>query len=297
MTKQAENLSYGLTMALLSAVACLPLWVLYGVSDLMYVVVYRLVRYRLKMVRKNLRRAFPEASEAELKRYERGYYRHLCDLFVETVKLLHISDREIDRRVEVIGGEMIDASAAAGKSVVLMLGHYGNWEWVPAITRHFTTSLVTTQIYHPLKNKPMDRIMLRIRSRFGAESIPMKRTVRRLFEIQRSGRQFICGFIADQRPMTAAMNHWTDFFGIDTPYVTGGETIGNHVGADYFYLDVEKTARGHYRLTFREIIPPADDTDDFPYTRSYLRLLEQTIRRDPRFWLWSHNRWKRSRPQ
>lgn len=289
-----ESVGYKVTMGALRAVAWLPLWVLYGLSDVFFVVMYYIVRYRRKMVRKNLRLVFPEASSQEIRRYERGFYRHLCDVFIEAVKLLHFSDEQARRRIQVEGAELIDEAARRGKSAVVMLGHYGNWEWVPAVTGHIKEPVVACQIYHPLSNKIMDRVMLKIRSRFGSESIPMARTVRRLLEIERDGRRFMCGFIADQRPFTKALHHWTTFLGQDTPYVTGGETIGDHIGAEYFYLDVEKLRRGHYRLTYKKI-EPLTDGEEFPVTRAYLQKLEATIRRDPRFWLWSHNRWKRRR--
>lgn len=289
-----ESVGYKVTMGALRAVAWLPLWVLYGLSDVFFVVMYYIVRYRRKMVRKNLRLVFPEASSQEIRRYERGFYRHLCDVFIEAVKLLHFSDEQARRRIQVEGAELIDEAARRGKSAVVMLGHYGNWEWVPAVTGHIKEPVVACQIYHPLSNKVMDRVMLKIRSRFGSESIPMARTVRRLLEIERDGRRFMCGFIADQRPFTKALHHWTTFLGQDTPYVTGGETIGDHIGAEYFYLDVEKLRRGHYRLTYKKI-EPLTDGEEFPVTRAYLQKLEATIRRDPRFWLWSHNRWKRRR--
>ena len=289
-----ESIGYKVTMGALRAIAWLPLWVLYGLSDVFFVVMYHLVRYRRKMVRKNLQLVFPEASSKEIRRYERGFYRHLCDVFLEAVKLLHFSDEQARRRIQVEGAELIDEAARRGKSAVVMLGHYGNWEWVPAVTGHIKEPVIACQIYHPLSNKVMDRVMLKIRSRFGSGSIPMARTVRRLLEMERDGHRFMCGFIADQRPLTKALHHWTTFLGQDTPYVTGGETIGDHIGAEYFYLAVEKLSRGHYRLTYQKIEPLADG-EEFPVTRAYLQMLEATIRRDPRFWRWSHNRWKRHR--
>ena len=139
--------------------------------------------------------------------------------------------------------------------------------------------------------------MLKIRSRFGLECIPQKKVVRRLLAVERSGKKFVIGFISDQRPLGSVLNHWTDFLGQDTPYVVGGESIGNHVDARFVYLDVEKTARGHYRLTFLPVIPdPSDDGPD-PYTREFMKMLEKTIRREPAYWLWSHKRWKRRRRQ
>lgn len=282
-------------ISLFTCLARLPLRCLYLFSNLGYYIVYYIVRYRRKNVRHNLELVFGTSDRKRIIRIEKKFYRHLCDCIVETVKLLHISDEEIDRRVDVTNGELIDGIIRSGHSVVLLLGHYGNWEWVQAIIHHFHEPLVGGQIYRPLRNKAMDLLMLRVRSRFGLECIPQKKAVRHLIGIERSGQKFVIGFISDQRPLGASLHYWTDFLGQDTPYSVGGETIGNHVGAAFVYIDVEKTSRGHYRLTFVPVVPDPSDDGPNPYTREFMKMLEKTIYREPAYWLWSHKRWKRHR--
>lgn len=291
------NISYRISVGILSALARLPLEVLYVFSDIAYFIIYYAVRYRRKTVRHNLELVFGPSGHSNIIRIEKKFYRHLCDCIAETVKLLHISDEEIDRRAVVTNGEYIDGIIRSGHSVVLLLGHYGNWEWVQAIIHHFKEPLVGGQIYRPLRNKMMDMVMLRIRSRFGLECIPQKNAVRRLLGIERGGQKFVIGFISDQRPTGKTLHHWTTFLGQDTPYVVGGETIGNHVDARFVYLDMEKTSRGHYRLTFCPVVPDPEDKGPDPYTREFMKMLEKTIRREPAYWLWSHRRWKRHREQ
>lgn len=291
------NISYRISVGILSALARLPLEVLYVFSDIAYFIIYYAVRYRRKTVRHNLELVFGPSGHSNIIRIEKKFYRHLCDCIAETVKLLHISDEEIDRRAVVTNGEYIDDIIRSGHSVVLLLGHYGNWEWVQAIIHHFKEPLVGGQIYRPLRNKMMDMVMLRIRSRFGLECIPQKNAVRRLLGIERGGQKFVIGFISDQRPTGKTLHHWTTFLGQDTPYVVGGETIGNHVDARFVYLDMEKTSRGHYRLTFCPVVPDPEDKGPDPYTREFMKMLEKTIRREPAYWLWSHRRWKRHREQ
>ena len=293
MTTQTK---YNILISLLSSVARLPLRALYVLSDVAYFFIYHVVRYRRKTVRSNLVMVFGDSDMKMIVRTEKEFYRHLCDCIAETVKLLHISDEEIDRRVDVTNGEYIDSIIRSGHSVVLFLGHYGNWEWVQAIIHHFSEPLVGGQIYKPLHNEVMDRTMLRIRSRFGLECIPQDRAVRRLIGIEREGQKFVIGFISDQRPSGKLLHHWTGFLGIDTPYMVGGETIGNHVDARFVYLDVEKTSRGYYSLTFCPVEPDPGDREEYPYTREFMRMLEKTILRNPAYWLWSHKRWKRHRP-
>jgi len=238
--------------------------------------------------------AFPEKSEKELRQIEGRFYQHFCDIFVEAAKLAHISDKEVDRRVKIEGVEHINSALAKGHSVVLMIGHFGNWEWITALARYINPEAVMAQIYHKINDKTFNQVMLDLRSRFGSENIPMSHTYRRLLEINREGRKFVCGFISDQRPFTPELKHWTDFLGIDTAYVNGGEVIGRKLGAEFLYVECRPEKRGHYVIETSPIIP-MDDKEENPYTRAYLKMLEQSIRRNPSYWLWSHNRWKRRR--
>lgn len=289
--KNIEKYKYQLLKGCISLFATLPLKFLYPISTFSAWMLRDVVKYRRKVVDENLKRVFPETDSKERVEWSRRFYRYLCDTFVEAIKLLNISNEEIDQRVKVSNAEIVDQAVAEGHSVVLFLGHYGNWEWVPAITRHFHNDAAMVQIYHPLRDKVMDQLMLRIRSRFGSESIPMANTYRRLVEIERDGKRFVAGFISDQRPRGHHTDSWTDFLGIETDYITGGEVIGNRLKCKYIYLDVEPSGRGLYNMTFKEI-KPMEDGGEFPYTRSYLKLLEETIRRNPPYWLWSHNRFK-----
>lgn len=279
---------------LLDGFAIWPLGALYALSDVVSFVLHRIAKYRIGVVRKNLTKAFPEKSEKELRQIERDFYRHFCDVFVETVRMSRMPEREIERRVRIEGIEHINSAVAGGRSVVLMLGHYGNWEWVTSLGREIDPRAISSEIYHKLNDKDFDRLMIELRSRFGTENIPMDKAVRRLLEINRSGRQFVCGFIADQRPFTPVLKHWTDFLGIDTAYVNGGEVIGRKLGCDFLYVECRPVKRGHYVIDISPL-EPMDDSEENPYTRAYLARLEQSIRRNPSYWLWSHNRWKRKR--
>lgn len=292
--KKSDVIKYHLLRGLVKSLAVLPLGILYGLSDFAAFLLHRVIKYRVGIVRGNLRAVFPEKSDRELRDIENRFYRHLCDVFVEAAKLAHISDAEVARRIEFIGVDLVNDALARGQSVVLMLGHYGNWEWVTSSATQFIPGTLSSEIYHPLRDKAMDRFMLELRSRFGTENIPMSRAVRRLLQVNREGRCFVCGFISDQRPFTPELKHWTDFLGLDTAYVNGGEAIGTKIGAEMLYVEMLPLRRGHYRMTFSKL-QPLDDGMENPYTRSFLRELENSIRRNPSYWLWSHNRWKRKR--
>jgi KDO2-lipid IV(A) lauroyltransferase len=292
-----QKLLTKLSILSLQALACLPLGVLYVISDVIYLAVYRLARYRLHMVRANLQLAFPEKSDAERKEIERQFYRGLADVIVETIKMLHISDEEMKRRVEVVDSHLIDQLADEDRPAFLMIGHMGNWEWVQEVTKRLVKVQVYGELYHPLSSKTFDEVMSRIRARYQTVQIPQKQAVRTILQMKREHGSFLIGFIADQRPTRRSLTHWTTFLGQDTPYVVGAEEIGHHVNAKCLYLDVERTRRGHYRMVVKELDMNrlGGEETDHPQTVAYLRMLEQNIREHPELWLWSHNRWKHKR--
>lgn len=273
----------------------LPMWLLYAISSALATIVCRFKLYRYDVVDSNLRRAFPELTTQQRNATIRKFYRHLADSIVETLKLMTISDTNLRKKVEFHGVELVNKDIEAGYDIILYLGHYGNWELVPTITWVFPPSdkLVMGQIFRPLRDSAISGVMDTVRNRFGAENIPQKQAFRTLLRHKQEGRQTITGFIADQRPNSSQLNHWTDFLGLDTPYAVGGEEIGRRLGAKYFYLDVEPTKRSHCKFTFVPISPI--EGEEYPYTVGYLRLLEHTIRRDPSQWLWTHKRWSQQR--
>ncbi len=285
-----EKILYSLAFGTTYLFALLPLGMLYLLSDTAYVILYHLLRYRRHTVRENLVNSFPEKEEQELLRIEKAYYLHLCDCVVETVKLLHISDEELKRRVEVVNTELIDKITGEGRPVILYVGHYGNWEWLPVITFYYAPLPFSGQIYRPIKNKVLDRLMLRIRSRFLPVCIPQKQVFRTLMRLHSNGEQFMVAFIADQRPNSRNLNHWTQFLNQKTAYAPGGDDIGKRVNANYVYLEAERCARGHYRIRYKPIVPSSRE-EEYPYMLGFMKMLEQTIRREPAYWLWSHRRW------
>lgn len=290
-----EKVKYALYSGFATTLALLPTGMLQVLGSGLRIVLEHVVRYRRKVVRSNLRNAFPEKSVKELREIEHDFYSQLADNFVETIKLLHISDSEVDRRIQVVGAELVDRLIDEGHPVVLYLGHYANWEFVPAIVRHFSKPQICSMVYKPVRDKAFDRLMLKVRSRFNPVSIPQAKVFRTLVRWARDGKPFICGFIADHRSNSRESHHEIPFLNHPTQFNPGGEEIGKRINAAYLYLDVEKPRRGHYKFTFRPIVPEHPD-EESPYTRQYLHMLEQTIRRRPGLWLWSHRRWKWNKP-
>ncbi len=273
--------------------AGLPLRFLYLISDVAYPITYYVIRYRRRLVRENLRCSFPNKNEEEIIRIEKGFYHHLCDVFMESFKCLNISDEEMRKRVEVVNCELPERIASEGKNIFMLLGHCGCWEWVQEVCMRYKAPKKNCEIYKQISNQYFASLMHEIRSRWDTEQIEMKQTVRTLLQWNTEGEPFLCGFLQDQRPYTKYKDVIT-FLNQPTRIVPGAEEIAKKVNAELVYLDIEKTARGHYRLTFLEMAIPEDlKQKPFPQSELYFRMLETTIQKQPEIWLWSHNRWRK----
>jgi Kdo2-lipid IVA lauroyltransferase/acyltransferase len=272
----------------------LPLKLLYALSDIAYYFVYYVVRYRRGVVRHNLMTAFPEKDRNSIILIEKEYYSWFCDYIAETIKLASISEEEIARRMKFEGMEEVEKVFTSGRSSFLYLGHYCNWEWITSLPLYAPKNIIFGQIYHVLSNSIMDSLFLKNRERFGAVSIAKENTLRQIINWDRAKKLTITGFISDQVPKWNSIHYWTDFLNHDTPVFTGTERIARKLGYAVFYGDVHRVKRGYYVCRIVKMTDNARETDEFELTEKYMRLLEQAIRQDPPYWLWSHNRWKRT---
>jgi len=293
---QKENILYAPLNAILHLLALMPFWVLYAVSDLMYVIVYWIVGYRKGIVRNNLKESFPEKSEKELRLIECKFYHHLADYFVETIKLLHISDDEMRQRCVIEGAELIDKAFDEDRSVILYASHYCNWEWLTSVTlwtRHRAfRDAIYAQVYRPLKNGWFDRFFLHLRGRFHSVCLAKNTVFRDLVRYRGGGKPVATGFISDQHPNVNDQGHVIRFLNHDTAMITGAELIIRKLDYVALHFDMVKLRRGHYKVT---IVPICYDANALPMgeiTDNYARRLEQRINEAPAYWLWTHNRWK-----
>ncbi len=291
-----RNLKYLPVKWILDGLARLPFGLLYCISDFIFLLLFYVVRYRRKVALKNISDSFPEKDEKEQKKILRQFYRNFADYFVETIKLGHISDEEMKRRMEFVGVEEIDKAFDRGRSVAIYFSHCGNWEWAPSISlwaRHKPSDkLVFSQVYRPLKNEWFDQYFLKLRSRFGSVSFDKKMVFRDLLKLKRDNILSITGFMSDQKPSHGDVGHIMMFLNHPTAIITGTETLARRLDMAVFYWDVDKPSRGHYRLTVKPIADHPGEMPMYSITDRYGRMLEETIRRNPAIWLWTHKRWK-----
>ena len=285
---------YRLLYALWYTVSLLPLGVLYVFSDIASVLVWA-VGYRRKVVRSNLSSSFPEKSPQELRRLERAFYRYLCDYFVETLKLTSMGEEELRRRMVFTGTDDLLRILNSGRSCAVYLGHYGNWEWMTSLPFWMPSHVLCGQIYHPLENKVTDRLFLKIRQSRGAKCIAMNDTLREVIQLRQQQQVSCIGYLSDQCPHWVNIHHWLDFFHHDTPVLTGTERIARKADHAVLYGDVRRLRRGYYVCDMLLLAEYPADMREWEITDRYFEELEKTIRRAPQYYLWSHNRWKRTR--
>ena len=267
----------------------LPLWLLYGVSDLFFLIVAT-IGYRKQVITGNLQKSFPEKSAREIQKIRLRFYRHFCDLFVETLVLQHISPKKIQKRVKLVNLEVLQTLLKEGHNVVAVLGHYGNWEWIPVTG--LSVDAIGLSVYRPLKNKHFDQFMLKLRGIFGSRNIPINATAREIIKLKRSQQRFVLGLISDQSPSKHELHYWTTFLNQNTPIILGPEKMAKLAKAKIVYWKMEKMKRGHYQITFIPYEGDVATAPGFSITEWQVRLLEQQIIQQPEYWLWSHKRWK-----
>jgi KDO2-lipid IV(A) lauroyltransferase len=211
---------------------------------------------------------------------------------VETIKTLHISDEEVQKRMKFENPEMINRLTASGNSCILSLGHYANWEWVTTLGFHLSPGVKQGLVYKELHSNAFDKLFLEIRGRFQAIPIEMNSLYRKLIESRNNGERVVVGFLTDQRPPKSTGHYWTTFMNQDAVVQTGMERIAKLLSFSIVYLDITKVKRGYYVGKFYVITPDASNEPEFEIMERYINKLEETIKKEPAYYLWSHNRWK-----
>jgi len=285
-----QLISYYLVYTLIWLLNRLPMRVLYGMTDIVFLCTYYIFPYRIKLVFKNLRNSFPDWDDKKIMKTARRFYRFFCDFFMESTIFIFMEEKEILRRFSCKNPELLDDLYSRGKSIVMVSGHYGNWEYIAALPKF--TKYKVLPLYKPLHNKYIDRMFINSRQRFGVEVIPVEKTMRVLNEYHSNRILNISYFLADQRPLRKNIQYWTTFLQQDTPVVLGPEKIAKKYNHAVVFLKISLPKRGYYECEFTLITEDPGKTKEFEITDRTLHLLENQIRSEPAYWLWTHDRWK-----
>ena len=288
-----KALTYYISLPFIYLLSILPFPIFYFLCDGFYAILYYVVGYRKKVVLTNLRNSFPHKSEKEIKRLCKDYYHYLCDLIPETFKTLTISKKAMVRRCTIApeAKAIFDRFHTEGKSIMIVMGHYGNWEWT-GNTFSLTCKQKLFVVYHPLKNKYLDGLMYRMRTRFGTGLIPMRETYKDM--VRHKTMISATAFIADQTPRPDNA-FWTTFLNQDTPVFWGTERIAKKIDFPIVYIAVNRLRRGYYTINAEILTEHPKETADGEISALHTARLEKDINKQPEIWLWTHKRWKHKR--
>jgi KDO2-lipid IV(A) lauroyltransferase len=272
----------------------LPFPLFYLFSDLLFLLGYYAIGYRKKVIHGNLRNAFPDKTEAEIKAIGKKYYHFMIDLFMETFKILVMTPKQLETRFTFDNStHILDPFIERKQSIIFVLGHYGNWEWCGQ-SFQLKHKFQQDVLYHQLSSGFFEWITYKLRTRFGVLPIPMQVSIKEM--IRRKNMLIATAFLADQTPSNKDASHWMTFMNQDTPVFLGTEKIAKKMNLPVVFVHIHKLKRGHYQTSFELITGSPKDTPDNWITEQHTKILEQDIIKRPELWLWSHRRWKHKRP-
>lgn len=283
---------YYFLLAFTYCISILPLWLLYRISDVLYLIVYYIVGYRKKVVLDNLRQAFPEKNEKEITTLAKKYYLNLTDMMVETLKLLTMSTKQLQRRF-VCDLTVLHDLYARGKSCQMHLGHNFNWEWANLFCMQ-GVAFPFLVVYMPLTNKTGDRLFRHFRKRAGSVLLPandIKNSMQPWLD-----KQYLIALVADQNPGNPRRSYWYPFLNRMTAFYKGPEMTAKRNDVPVVFVDIRKKKRGYYHATLQLAFEHPQQEADGAITEAFVRYLEKNIREQPEVWVWSHRRWKHKYP-
>lgn len=271
-------------------ITLLPLRVLFIFSGMLFPVVSWFPGYRRKIVATNLKNAFPEKSDRERALIQRKFYRHFCDLIFEILKLTHMSNEQLIRRMHYSNPELLNRLYDEKRDAVVIYSHYGNWEWTnisPVLTKHWNVV-----VYKPLQNKYFDRFIYNLRRRNNCQPVAMSNIIREILTNRRDNRLSIYGLISDQTPPKSEIKYRIMFLNQDTPVYLGAEKIAVKYDMAVLFMNIQKVRRGYYNYKMEMLFEHTAGLPEHLITETHVKRLEEIIREKPEYWLWTHRRWK-----
>lgn len=280
-------------VAFVFLIGIIPFPLLYLFSDLIRFILQDIVGYRKKVIEENLRSCFPELSNEEFRKLVKSAYVNLADVMVEGIKAFTMTPAQVRKRHFIVNPELIDKYLNEGKSIIAVPTHFNNWEWGSLSPGLFTSHPIVA-FYKPLTNKHIDKFVQKSRSKFGTQLASIYKTG---FVFERNSKTpSVYIMAADQSPTNARKSYWVNFLGRETAFLHGPEKYARHLDAPVLYGDVQRVKRGYYTLEISVLAESPLELPDGEITSRYAAKLEEVIHKNPGNWLWSHRRWKLTRP-
>ncbi|CAL2061329.1 lysophospholipid acyltransferase family protein [Tenacibaculum sp. 190524A05c] len=281
---------YILVFPIIWLISRLPMRLLYVFSDFLFLLVYYVVGYRKKVVLSNLKLAFPEKSDEELKRITKKTLHHFCDFIVESIKSFSISEKEVSRRYKFVNPEVLNNIAKNGKNIILTGAHLNNWEW--SVSMPLVSDIHIYGAYTPIKNKHFNEFMKSSRTKFNLTAYKTKEMIPNMMKNIKNGNKGAYILLSDQSPVVQKTYHWQEFFGVKVPVHTGAELLAKKFDMSVINYSTKKIKRGYYETTFEVITENPKELDNYQITDKYLRITEDRIKEQPENYLWTHKRFK-----
>ena len=285
-----QLIAYILVYPILWLVSILPFRLLYALSDVIYFFIYRIFKYRKSVVKANLRLVFPDKPEQEITAITSKFYHHFCDMMVEAIKSMTISEAELLKRFKFTNVDLLNDFEKKQRSVILMCAHYGSWEWIFILQKH--VSHKGHAVYKRLANKYFDRLVKRIRAKHNSTLITTKETFKVLYASKQKGELTINGYVSDQSPKAEKAMYWNEFMGIKVPMYTGAEILAKKLNMAVVFFSVKRIKRGYYETSFTTLAENPKEFKNYEITDQFFKLVEKQIIEAPQYYLWTHKRWK-----
>ncbi len=284
-----QFLVFILVYPILWVISVLPYRLFYGFSDFFFFLVYRVIGYRKEVVSKNLQLVFPEKSTSEREQIEVKFFRHMCDMFMEMVKTMSLSKKEVKKRYDIQNIEVIQ-EIEKERSILIVCSHYANWEWNVSINNYVKSKGYA--VYQPISNKYFDKWIRDVRARWNTTLISQRETSKTVVKNKQDNVTGIFGMVSDQSPQPSRAKYWREFMGITVPVINGAETLARKLDLAVVFLKVSKVKRGFYQAEFIPIATSGKNTEKNEITDKFIELAEQQIYERPEHYLWTHKRWK-----
>lgn len=291
MKKFTQALGTYLILIIIYGISILPHFILYRISDFMYFTLYHVFKYRLNIIHKNLTNSFPNKSNKEIIEIQKAFYLNLMDVMVETVKEFTLSKREIKKRYKFTNPEEFVKHYENGKSVMMLMGHYNNWEY--GVSTPLWVPQECWAVYGKLNNPYMDKFIVRTREKYGMTLFSMDKTYEVMMNHEQGNKLYM--FMADQSPHFGSIKYWLTFLKQETGVHIGAENLSKKLDLAVVFIDIQRVKRGYYEITAQTLFDDAKSTGDKEITNKYFATLEEVILKNPANWLWSHKRWKYKR--
>lgn len=291
-----QNALFYLSYGFLWLISIMPFRIIYVVSDFLYLIFFYLLKYRYPVVMQNLKNSFPEKTPEELENIARKFYRHFCDIMVETIKLDGLSEKQAVKRMKITNIDVLDHYYRQNRHALVVFGHYGNWEWICNAPLQYPNYKYLA-IYKPLTSKKFDQYFFKMRSKFGGKPVAMHHIFREIFRNANAGQLTATAFVADQVPTLGEIGCWATFLNQETAVFSGVERIALKLNSVVLFARMRKIKRGFYEYSLVTVCENASQFKENEITQLHLNNLENLIKEKPELWLWSHRRWKYSKEE